>query len=1034
METMVFARLAKRLSVSSKYLTCSLNNVFHSSFQIIPLRCSSEGQYKNEVKKPPSKNFTSSYPPAYDPKEVEQNWYEWWEQNQLFIPESECAATKRKDYTIVLPPPNVTGNLHIGHTLTVTIQDCIARWHRMRGESVLWVPGYDHGGIATQTVVEKKLLLERKLSRQEIGRKAFIEEINSWKNVTQKNIETQLKLLGASLDFRKCLFTMDENSSRAVNKVFIQLFEENLIYRKEKLVNWSCELKSVISDIEVDHIEVLGKTRIRIPSLKDPIHLGLMDYFYYPVLDSDEKILIATTRLETMLGDSAIAVNPDDKRYSHLIGKFIRHPYTEENLPIIADESINKEFGTGVMKVTPAHDFQDFDLGLKHKLKFTDVFEDNGTVSADIENFKGKHRLVVRELLRKSLLAKGLYQEAKAHTTMIPFCSRTGDIVEPRLKEQWYLDCSEMGRKALEFVKDGKLNFVPEHQEKVWNEWFKNLKDWCISRQLWWGHQIPAYKVSPKSNPEEKVYWVAATDKNEAIQKASQKYNLESLSLEAVQDNDVLDTWFSSALYPLTSLGWPSQESQLQKLYPLNLMETGFDILFFWVARMVMLCHHISGKLPFHEVLLHGMVCDSQGRKMTKSLGNTIDPLDVIYGVSLEDLLQRVQNNQDSLSPEELKSVVSGYKQHFPNGIPECGTDGLRFSLLSHDIQNQRINIDVKSIRICRHFCNKIWQGFRLFTKAIEECPKEHLTPLSSEEVHSLKESDIDRWILSRLAGLVYVANSNFESYNFHVVASAIRQFWVQGFCDVYIEYVKSVLQENDERRLFLCRVMLTCIETFLKVISPMMPFLSEELYQRLAAITSIKPNFSVTTASYPNLDEFAGWRNTVLEANVLTVIDLIEGCRSLKSRHAVTKMTPAVVITTNEENTLNALSPFGSFITTLAKLESVTFHLSKEEFISQPSQDTWVCQTCDHGITLLMDIGEKVDIKSNTVDKLSKIRKELDKLNKMLSDSGYKKKASPHVREKTMAKKASLESELQRLSTFYGKSETEKKKDSSFS
>ncbi|CAL1300408.1 unnamed protein product [Larinioides sclopetarius] len=567
--------------------------------------CLSHVAKYTEIKYALKKDLSGPYPVAYEPKEVEKGWYEYWEKNGLFYEEArndDGPCDQRPEFCLVLPPPNVTGNLHIGHTLTVTIQDCISRWRRMRGEKVIWIPGFDHGGIATQTIVEKKLLKEKKITKQELGRENFLNEINEWKAVTQKNIEAQLKLLGASLDFRKSLFTLDANSSKAVAKVFIDLFEDNLIYRKEKLVNWSSQIRSVISDIEVDHLEIPQKKKVRIPGLKDPVELGLMDYFYYPVENSDQKILVATTRLETMLGDSAVAVNSTDTRYSHLMGKCVKHPYTGENLPIIFDESVNKDFGTGVMKVTPAHDNKDYELGIKHKLKMCDILADDGTINMDIENFQGKHRLVVRSLLRKSLFEKGLYKEAKSHSMTVPFCSRSGDIVEPRLKDQWYLDCSEMGQKAVEAVKNQNLRFIPDHHEKVWFEWFRHLRDWCISRQLWWGHQIPAYKIHHNSDKSEKDLWISATCEKEAIEKASKKYDLDPKTIKAVQDTDVLDTWFSSALYPLTALGWPSQEEYLKKYYPLNLMETGFDILFFWVARMIMLGEHITGKLPFTEI------------------------------------------------------------------------------------------------------------------------------------------------------------------------------------------------------------------------------------------------------------------------------------------------------------------------------------------------------------------------------------------------------------------------------------------------
>ncbi|XP_054720474.1 valine--tRNA ligase-like [Uloborus diversus] len=1029
---MFSANIIRFCKTSGKYSVKNVNKLYSHTWYCSKCCCFCSVPRKNELTDF-KKDILGPYPAAYEPKEVESGWYEWWEKNKFFNPDLNSKHRKENKpsiFRLALPPPNVTGNLHIGHTLTVAIQDCISRWRRMRGETVYWFPGYDHGGIATQTVVEKKLFKERNLNRHDLGKEVLLKEINDWRTQTQKNIEMQLKKLGSSLDFTRTSFTMDENASKAVTKVFIQLFEDNLIYRKEKLVNWSSEIRSVISDIEVDHVEIPGKTKIRIPGLADPVELGLLDYFYYPIANSSDKILLATTRLETMLGDSAVAVNPNDSRHSHLVGKWVAHPYTGEHLPIIADESINKDFGSGVLKVTPGHDFKDFELAEKHKLKFNDILNDDGTINQEIENFKGKHRLIVRQLLRDSLSNKGLFKESKSHALSIPFCSRTGDIVEPRLKEQWYLDCTDMGRKAVKDVQDGKLYFVPDYHQKVWHEWFKNLKDWCISRQLWWGHQIPAYRISVSSDSQVN-YWIAASSKEEAIQKASEKYKLNPESVTAVQDNDVLDTWFSSALYPLTAVGWPSEEENLNKYYPLSLMETGFDILFFWVARMVMLGQHLTGKLPFNEVLLHGMVCDAYGRKMTKSLGNTVDPLDIIHGISLEDLLERTKESQGILTPEEQKAITSGYKHNFPNGIPECGTDGLRFSLLSHDIQSQKINIDIKSIRTCRHFCNKIWQGIRLFTKIIENCPKTSIIPLTTEEVLNLPMNDVDRWILSRLAGLVAVSNSNFERHEFHLTAAAVRQFWVQNFCDVYLEYVKATLATDDEKRLFFSRVMLTCIETFLRVIAPMMPFLAEELYQRLPSFANVNPAVSVCVASYPLQEEYLGWRNTMLEADLHTITELIEIARSLKARHGATKVRPPVTIAVEDENTFQALNPFSNLIVLLAKLESVTFHLTQgQEFFEHHPQDTWVFQNHDHGISVIMDLGEMSGIqRENQKNKLERIRLELNKLNKMLSHSGYRKNASLSVQEKTMAKKAALEGELQKLLSQNGKSELEKKK-----
>nr|CAD7424685.1 unnamed protein product [Timema monikensis] len=722
------------------------------------------------------KDTTCPMPDAYSPQYVEAAWYSWWEKQGFFKPEygrkSISEPNPKGKFVMVIPPPNVTGSLHLGHALTNAVEDAITRWHRMKGRTVLWNPGCDHAGIATQVVVEKKLWREEKKTRHDLGRDKFVERIWDWKKEKGDRIYLQLRKLGSSYDWTRACFTMDPKLCRAVTEAFVRLHEEGLIYRSNRLVNWSCTLKSAISDIEVDKVELPGRTLLSVPGYDHKVEFGVLVLFAYKVEGSDEELVVATTRVETMLGDTAVAVHPEDPRYKHLHGKFVAHPFCERKIPILADDFVEREFGTGAVKITPAHDQNDYDVGKRHNLPFITIFNEEGNVVGDCTQFVGMKRFQARRAVIEALKEKGLYRETKDNPMVVPICSRSKDVVEPLIKPQWYLSCDVMAKNALDSVRSGELKLIPEHFNKTWYHWMENSRDWCISRQLWWGHRIPAYFVTVEDpsvtkgmprpcskrvdqfinpntphqlvrpcskrvdqfiNPNtphqleiDNEYWVSGRSEEEALERASKKFNVPQSKIKLTQDGDVLDTWFSSSLFPFSIFGWPDQTEELKVFYPGTLLETGHDILFFWVARMVFFGQKLLNKLPFREVYLHPMVRDAHGRKMSKSLGNVIDPMDVIMGVSLEQL--HLQLNESNLDPKEVEKAKDGQKQDYPNGIPECGTDALRFALCAYIMQavelnttstlanyatkaGRDINLDILRVQGYRFFCNKLWNA-----------------------------------------------------------------------------------------------------------------------------------------------------------------------------------------------------------------------------------------------------------------------------------------------------------------------------------
>uniref|UniRef100_A0A803TVX7 valine--tRNA ligase n=1 Tax=Anolis carolinensis TaxID=28377 RepID=A0A803TVX7_ANOCA len=808
-------------------------------------------------------DVASPMPDSYSPQYVEAAWYPWWESQGFFKPEygRRCVAepNPRGIFMMCIPPPNVTGSLHLGHALTNAIQDSLTRWHRMKGETTLWNPGCDHAGIATQVVVEKKLWKEQGKTRHDLGRELFIKEVWKWKNEKGDRIYHQLKKLGSSMDWDRACFTMDPKLSRAVEEAFIRLHEEGVIYRSKRLVNWSCTLNSAISDIEVDKKELTGRTLLPVPGYKEKVEFGVLVSFAYKI--EDAEVVVATTRIETMLGDTAVAVHPQDPRYKHLHGRSVVHPFTKRLLPILCDDFVDMEFGTGAVKITPAHDQNDYEVGLRHGLNFITIFDEDGYLINVSPPFLGMKRFDARRAVLQALKEKGLFKEVKDNPMVVPVCSRSKDVVEPLLKPQWYVRCDTMARGAAEAVRRGDLRIVPDFHLKTWFNWMDNIRDWCISRQLWWGHRIPAYFVTvndPSVPPGEDMdgkYWVSGRSEQEAKEKAAKVFKVTADKISLRQDEDVLDTWFSSGLFPFSIFGWPNPNEDLHVFYPGTLLETGHDILFFWVARMVMLGLKLTGKLPFREVYLHAVVRDAHGRKMSKSLGNVIDPLDVITGITLE-------------------------KSDYPNGIPECGTDALRFRHTS-SLSCRDINLDVNRILGYRHFCNKLWNATKFAIRGLGE---------GFQPQTSGSESLIDRWILSRLSHAVELCDTGFQAYDFPGITTAIYNFWLYELCDVYLECLKPVFAGQDEAAIRTSRnALYTCLDAGLRLLSPFMPFVTEELFQRLPRRCPSSDPPSICVTSYPSTEEYR-WRNEGLDNIVDFVLNIIKAVRSLRADYNLTK------------------------------------------------------------------------------------------------------------------------------------------------
>uniref|UniRef100_A0A8D1S9E0 Valine--tRNA ligase, mitochondrial n=1 Tax=Sus scrofa TaxID=9823 RepID=A0A8D1S9E0_PIG len=834
------------------------------------------------------KDVSRPLPPAYSPRYVEAAWYPWWVREGFFKPEYQTRLPQAtgETFSMCIPPPNVTGSLHIGHALTVAIQDALVRWHRMRGDRVLWVPGSDHAGIATQAVVEKKLWKERGLRRRELSREDFLRE----------------------------------GSSVAVTEAFVRLYKAGLLYRSRQLVNWSCALRSAISDIEVESRPLSGRTELRLPGCPTPVSFGLLVSVAFPVDgEPDAEVVVGTTRPETLPGDVAVAVHPDDARYTHLHGRQLHHPLTGQLLPLITDCAVQPHLGTGAVKVTPAHSPADAELGARHGLSPLSVIAEDGTMTSLCGDWlQGLHRFVAREKIVSALRERGLFRGLQNHPMVLPICSRSGDVVEYLLKSQWFVRCQQMGEQAAKAVVSGALELSPSFHQKNWQHWFSHIGDWCVSRQLWWGHRIPAYLVveeRAKGNTED--CWVVGRTEAEAREVAAELTGRPGAELTLERDPDVLDTWFSSALFPFSALGWPQETPDLARFYPLSLLETGSDLLLFWVGRMVMLGTQLTGQLPFSKVLLHSMVRDRQGRKMSKSLGNVLDPRDIINGVELQVLQEKLRDG--NLDPAELAIAAAAQKKDFPHGIPECGTDALRFTLCSHGALGGDLHLSVSEVLSFRHFCNKIWNALRFILNALGE----KFIPQPLEEL--CPTSPMDAWILSCLARTAQECERGFLTRELALVTHALHHFWLHNLCDVYLEAVKPVLSHSP-RPPGPPQVLFSCADVGLRLLAPLMPFLAEELWQRLPLRPGNTTAPSICVAPYPSAHSLEHWHQPELERRFSRVQEAVQALRALRATYQLTKARPRVLLQTSEPGEQGLFEAFLGPLSTLGHCGAVGF------------------------------------------------------------------------------------------------------------
>ncbi len=777
---------------------------------------------------------------SYQPQDIEQRLYAKWEAEGCFAPREQDDG--QPPYCIVIPPPNVTGTLHMGHAFNNTVMDTLVRFHRMEGNDTLWQPGTDHAGIATQMVVERQLNAEGK-TRHDLGRDAFLERVWTWKGQSGGTINGQLRRLGSSLDWTRDRFTMDEGLSKAVTETFVRLHEEGLIYRGKRLVNWDPVLHTALSDLEVLSHEEQGS----LWSLR------------YPLADGSGHLVVATTRPETMLGDTAVAVHPEDERYAHLVGKYIRLPLTDRDIPIIADDYVEREFGTGCVKITPAHDFNDYEMAQRHALPLLNILTKDARLTDDVpEAYRGLDRFVARKRIVADLEALGLLEEVKAHTLMVPRGDRSNAVVEPWLTDQWYVRIAPLAEPAIKAVEDGRIQFVPANWDRTYYEWMRNIKDWCISRQLWWGHRIPAWYDDAGN-----IY----VGRDEAEVRA--KHSL-AADLVLNRDEDVLDTWFSSALWPFSTLGWPEKTPELRRFYPTAVLVTGFDIIFFWVARMIMFGLKFMDDVPFRTVYVHGLIRDHEGQKMSKSKGNVLDPIDLIDGIALEDLVAK--RTTGLMQPHLAAGIEKSTRKQFPDGLAAYGTDALRFTFASLATLSRDIRFDVGRIEGYRNFCNKLWNAARYVLMTTEG------QDLSAD---GAELSLADRWVRSRLAHAVGSARAGLKDYRLDTHAQALYEFSWYEYCDWYLELSKAVLQSDtatEAQKRGTRRTLVEVLEVTLRALHPLMPFITEEIWLRTAPALGMEAT-TIMRQPYP----VAGARDEAAEAELGWVQQVVLGLRRIR-------------------------------------------------------------------------------------------------------------------------------------------------------
>ncbi|WAR44838.1 valine--tRNA ligase [Methylomonas rapida] len=928
---------------------------------------------------------------TYSPHAIEQRWYKIWEDSGYFAANREGVS-----YCIMIPPPNVTGSLHMGHAFQDTIMDALTRYHRMKGENALWQPGTDHAGIATQMVVERLINAEGK-TRHDYGREAFIEKVWEWKEQSGGTITRQLRRMGSSLDWDKERFTMDDGMSAAVQEVFIKLYEEGLIYRGKRLVNWDPVLHTAVSDLEVLSEEESGS----------------MWHMRYPLSNGTGHLIVATTRPETMLGDAAVAVHPDDERYKHLIGELLELPLTGRLIPIIADEYVDPEFGTGCVKITPAHDFNDYEVWSRHKQMnviadqphggLINIFTVDAAIRANDDGFNiipevyiGLDRFEARKKIVADLDAQGLLEKIADHKLMVPRGDRTGAVIEPFLTNQWYVKIAPLAKPAIEAVETGAIKFVPDNWKNTYFEWMRNIQDWCISRQIWWGHRIPAW-YDDKGN----TYVGHSEDEIREKHGLAADYPLQ-------QDEDVLDTWFSSALWPFSTLGWPDKTPELAAHYPTSVLVTGFDIIFFWVARMIMMGLKFMGEVPFKEVYIHGLVRDAEGQKMSKSKGNVLDPIDIIDGIELDALVEKRVSGM--MQPHLAKKIEQATRKQFPDGIPSYGTDALRFTFASLASTGRDIRFDLQRTEGYRNFCNKVWNAARYVLMNTEDQD-------NGVDCADCRYSPADVWILSRLNRTIAETRSAIDSYRFDLAAQAIYEFTWNEYCDWYLELAKISLQSDDAllqrgTRQTLLRV----LETVLRLAHPIMPFITEEIWQRVAPLAGVT---AATIMLQPYPDSDANAINADAEIQVQWAMDFILGIRRIRGEMNIAPGKPLNVLLQNGSVTDQAnLQELESYLLKLGRLESITW---LNEGDSAP--ESAIALVGDMKILIPMAGLIDKDAELARLEKeIQRIEKELPRIEGKLGNAAFVDKAPADVIAKEREKLAALQSSLKNLNEQFAK------------
>lgn len=889
---------------------------------------------------------------TYAPNEIENKWYKIWEENGYFKPSMDKDA---KAYCIQLPPPNVTGTLHMGHAFQHTIMDALIRYHRMNGYNTLWQAGTDHAGIATQIVVERQLDAKG-VSRHDLGREEFIKQVWGWKEYSGGTITSQMRRLGASCDWSRERFTMDEGLSDAVHEVFISLYNQGLIYRGKRLVNWDVKLQTAVSDLEVISEEESGH----------------MWHIRYPIKDSKESIVVATTRPETMLGDVAVAINPEDERYKHLIGSKLILPLVSREIPIIADDYVEASFGTGCVKITPAHDFNDYEMGKRHQLEIISIFDLHGNVNENApEKYQGMERFAARKQIVKDLQDIDALVEIKPHKLMVPRGDRTGVVIEPMLTDQWFMAMDEFAKRGLELVANKEVRFVPENWKNTYDQWLTKIQDWCISRQLWWGHRIPAFY---DENGE--LACVAKT-----LEEAQAKTGNQKL----VQDNDVLDTWFSSALWSFSTLGWPQQTEELKAFLPSNVLVTGFDIIFFWVARMIMMTDKFTGEVPFKDVYITGLVRDAHGDKMSKSKGNVIDPLDIINGISLDELVAK--RTTSLMNPKQAETIAKQTSKDYPAGFLAFGADALRFSFAALATHGRDVRFDIKRIEGSRNFCNKIFNATKFVLMNVEN----HKDLIGS----STSKSVIDKWIIGELAKLISDVDEAYKTYRFDIATSRIYEFIWNEFCDWYLELAKVNLQDKTLAAGTI-DTLLEVLESVLRIVHPVMPFISEELWQVVAPLANKKNTESIMIAKYPKVSDFVTTDIDVVNQQVNELKDLISIVRNLRAEMG---LLPAVKVPLHvldcEQN--KVILDNGEFIKTLAKVSEIVL-------VAEIDGSAPVAIVNQVKIMLKVEIDVAAE-KIRLTKEIEKNQKEVDKVQVKLLNPSYAQRAPKELVERDQAR-----------------------------